>query len=163
MLLAAADSSDPDHTSCRELLETHSGPLGDDQTREQTIRNHGYTMAGQAAPAHAPVGAPLITLITPNREIEWRGTAGAANYSVEESTSGASGPWTAICNLCATDTRPARPGNGRIRFPSKEQRSGIASRQPTSMVSRGRGPLLMSWLRADTNNPPGCQLIMAPQ
>jgi hypothetical protein len=23
VLLAAADSSDPDHTSCRELLETH--------------------------------------------------------------------------------------------------------------------------------------------
>jgi uncharacterized protein len=27
VLLAAADRSDPDHTSCRELLETHPGPL----------------------------------------------------------------------------------------------------------------------------------------
>ena len=27
MLLAAADRSDPDHVACRELLETHSGPL----------------------------------------------------------------------------------------------------------------------------------------
>lgn len=27
MLLAGADRSDPDHAACRELLETHSGPL----------------------------------------------------------------------------------------------------------------------------------------
>jgi hypothetical protein len=82
----------------------YPGQGADDMAREQTIRSHAYAMAGKAVPAHAPVGTPLVTLVTPNREIAWRGTAGAANYSVEESTSSASGPWTMICNLCATDT-----------------------------------------------------------
>ena len=36
--------------------------------------------------------------------LEWRGTAVAASYTIERSTAGANGPWTVICNQCATDT-----------------------------------------------------------
>ena len=47
MLLAAADRSDPDHTRCRELLETHPGPL---VTTELVIAETGWLLARQLGP-----------------------------------------------------------------------------------------------------------------
>ena len=48
MLLAAADSSDPDHTSCRELLETHSGPL---VTTALVVAESGWLIDRQLGPS----------------------------------------------------------------------------------------------------------------
>jgi mannan endo-1,4-beta-mannosidase len=89
-------------SGCWQL--NYPGQGADDMAREQTLRSHAYAMAGEAVPAHAPVTAPRITVVTPKREIAWRGTAGPTNYSVQYSTSTADGPWTTICALCATDT-----------------------------------------------------------
>ncbi|MDQ2896957.1 MAG: PIN domain-containing protein [Actinomycetota bacterium] len=48
MLLAAADRSDPDHTACRELLETHSGPL---VTTALVIAESGWLIDRQLGPS----------------------------------------------------------------------------------------------------------------
>jgi hypothetical protein len=79
------------------------GDTADMQARAQELRAHAYAMSGLEVPPHQPVGAPTITLVTPHRQIGWHGVAGGDDYSVEESTISANGPWTTICSLCATD------------------------------------------------------------
>lgn len=80
----------------------YPGDTTDMRTRVQLLVAHAYRMRGIApVPLPAPI-APLITSISGNR-IAWRGAALAVAYSVERSTSGASGPWIVICNKCATD------------------------------------------------------------
>jgi hypothetical protein len=81
----------------------YPGQTADMATRAQELRTHAYSMSGLAVPAHTAVGTPVITDVTPTRQIEWRGVAGGDDYSVEESTQSSTGPWTVICNLCATD------------------------------------------------------------
>lgn len=66
------------------------------------LRAHAYRMEARALPKDSVPGVPLITSIKGNA-IAWRGTAVAAAYSVERSTAGPAGPWTIICNRCATD------------------------------------------------------------
>jgi uncharacterized protein len=48
VLLAAADRSDPKHTSCRELLETHPGPL---VTTTLVMAESGWLIDRQLGPA----------------------------------------------------------------------------------------------------------------
>jgi uncharacterized protein len=48
VLLAAADRSDPDHVACRELLETHPGPL---VTTELVIAETGWLIDRQLGAA----------------------------------------------------------------------------------------------------------------
>jgi predicted nucleic acid-binding protein len=48
VLLAAADRSDPDHTSSRELLETHPGPL---VTTTLVMAESGWLIDRQLGPA----------------------------------------------------------------------------------------------------------------
>jgi len=67
----------------------------------QMIRNHAYKMRGITVPEHMLPPAPLITRLSAG-SIAWRGAAGSANYTVE-SAPNSSGPWTVICNKCATD------------------------------------------------------------
>src|SRR5258708_12999646 len=59
-----------------------------------------------ALPTCNAPGVPFIDVVIRNAASDvlvWRGTALAASYSIERSTSGASGPWTVICDRCATD------------------------------------------------------------
>ena len=72
----------------------------------QLLRSHAYRMRQLSVPAESIPGVPLIVLAlrnTPYNVLEWRGTAMAASYTIERSTSGANGPWTVICDKCATD------------------------------------------------------------
>jgi hypothetical protein len=92
-----------DQCECNYYTLDYPGESASTATKEQQLRTHAYTMSGVAVPMHAAVGASVVTLVTPSRQIEWRGVAGASNYSVQESTTGANGPWTTICDLCATD------------------------------------------------------------
>ena len=50
MLLAAADRSDPAHVSCRDLLESHPGPL---ITTELVVAETGWLLDRQLGPAAA--------------------------------------------------------------------------------------------------------------
>ncbi|HYU72354.1 MAG TPA: cellulase family glycosylhydrolase [Ktedonobacteraceae bacterium] len=70
------------------------------------LRIHAYTMRGEPAPADSPPGVPQIGVVIrggPHDVIIWRGAALATNYTIERSTSSASGPWAVICDKCATD------------------------------------------------------------
>ena len=76
------------------------------RTSTQQLRTHAYYMQGLSMPAHSIPGSPLIDTVIrkgQNNVLVWRGTAIAASYSIERSTVSANGPWTIICNQCATD------------------------------------------------------------
>ena len=78
---------------------------GDDpemRSKVQALRKHTYKMRGKTIPSDGVPDAPLITNVS-GKQIAWRGSADADTYSIERSTSGNSGPWTVICNHCATD------------------------------------------------------------
>jgi hypothetical protein len=105
---------------------------GDDASMRRAVallRAHAYQMEQRAPPADSVPGAPLVTSIAGDA-IAWRGTAVAAAYSVERSTAGPDGPWTVICDRCATDldapwrdrTQPAGPSWYRVRA---YNRSGV--------------------------------------
>lgn len=71
------------------------------------LRQHAYTMRGLPVPSSWPLpAAPLITSAKAQSNggvvLAWRGAAPAINYTVARSTS-ANGPWTVICQQCATD------------------------------------------------------------
>jgi hypothetical protein len=62
-------------------------------------------MRGVKLPRHAVPPAPTITSTAAGPagiRVYWRGSAGAARYSVQMSES-AQGPWTTPCRRCATD------------------------------------------------------------
>ncbi|WNR45628.1 golvesin C-terminal-like domain-containing protein [Paenibacillus roseipurpureus] len=84
----------------------YPGETTDLRTRSQQLRNHSYFMKVVSTPAAGTTGAALLTSITKDASgvsLQWRGTAGADNYSVERATAGATGPWTVVCNQCVTD------------------------------------------------------------
>jgi mannan endo-1,4-beta-mannosidase len=69
--------------------------------RAEAIRRHDYAMAGLPLPPHALPPAPAITSVAGGR-LYWRGSAGAAAYSIERAPL-ARGPWTTVCSRCVTD------------------------------------------------------------
>lgn len=79
----------------------YPGDTDDMRQRTEELRLHAYTMRGLAVPAYAMPGVPLIT--STSAGLEWRGVAGAYKYTVQRSTGGSSGPWTTVCDQCATD------------------------------------------------------------
>jgi hypothetical protein len=81
----------------------YPGGNSDTRIRAQLLRTHAYHMAGQSnPPAHMLPGAPLITSVN-GQQIYWRGTAATDTYSIERATAGSNGPWSVVCNQCATD------------------------------------------------------------
>jgi len=77
---------------------------GDTQTMRQQVqqlRSHAYKMQGKTVPTSSLPPAPLITTLRAG-SIAWRGSVGAANYTVEISAS-TTGPWTVLCNQCVSD------------------------------------------------------------
>ena len=81
------------------------------------LRAHAYTMRGMAVPPlPPPTSAPLITsAISPL--LAWRGVAMAASYTVQRAVARA-GPWTTICDACATDMdTPWRGYHPTNRYP----------------------------------------------
>lgn len=80
----------------------YPGDTPDMRWRVSLLRTHGYTMRGSPLATATIPGEPIITAIN-GHSIEWQGAFGAATYSIERSTQGANGPWTIICDHCATD------------------------------------------------------------
>ena len=73
----------------------------------QQLRTHAYKMRHLSVPADSTPGIPLINEVIrdgQNDVLMWRGTTVAASYTIERSTTSADGPWTIICDKCATDT-----------------------------------------------------------
>lgn len=93
---------------------------GDSEEMEdgiRAIRAFGYRMRGQLPPGPrswpAVTEAPLITQLNESG-LAWRGSTLAWNYTVQRSSGGAAGPWTTVCDQCATDNDdpiPLPPGS----------------------------------------------------
>ena len=96
-------------------LATLVNSAADMAARAQIIRRHDYAMRGLRVPRHALPPAPTITSATGGR-IYWRGSAGAARYSIERARA-ARGPWTTPCRRCVTDLADGwqAPGPGWYR------------------------------------------------
>jgi hypothetical protein len=80
----------------------YPGNTPDMQERVNILRTHAYTMSGLPVPTNDVPGTPLITSIQHNK-IFWRGADDAYTYTIERSTISSNGPWTILCNRCATD------------------------------------------------------------
>lgn len=80
-----------------------TGLGGDLPARIARLREHAYRMRGEATPPSAVPTAPVIERA--GREIVFRGTVGAAAYTLEKSTAGADGPWEVVF-----DRRPSAYG-----------------------------------------------------
>ncbi len=80
----------------------YPGDTADMRIRVTMLRQHAFVMQNVAAHRANNLGSPVITFVYEN-QIAWRGVAGAIDYTVERSTTRANGPWTVICNQCATD------------------------------------------------------------
>ena len=75
--------------------------------RAQIIRSHNYAMDGLRRPRHAISPAPNVTSAAYSADaggvrVYWQGSAGAPDYTVQRAPA-AGGPWTTVCNRCATD------------------------------------------------------------
>mgnify|MGYP001075693267 CR=1 FL=1 len=69
------------------------------------LRTHAYVMSTNTAPpppAAAITAPPLVTFANAT-VLAWRGTAGAATYSINASTVGPAGPFAPLCTACYTD------------------------------------------------------------
>jgi hypothetical protein len=80
----------------------YPGDTADMRQRVSLLTTHAYAMRGLQVPTTLLPGTPSIISVNGNA-IVWRGAFGADTYTAERSTQGASGPWTVICNRCATD------------------------------------------------------------
>ncbi len=116
----------------------------------QQLRVHAYRMRHVPTPADSTPGVPSINVVIrgdPNDVLVWRGTALAASYTIERSTSGASGPWTVICDKCATDmstpwTDTATPAGALWYRVIAYNVAGVAGR-PSSPYQAGSGGIII--------------------
>ncbi|HST24580.1 MAG TPA: hypothetical protein VLJ76_01170 [Gaiellaceae bacterium] len=68
--------------------------------RAQIIRANNYALDGVKLPKHALPPAPVASIS--GGRLYWRGSAGAAAYSIQRAPARA-GPWTTVCRRCVTD------------------------------------------------------------
>jgi predicted nucleic acid-binding protein len=97
VLLAAADRNDPNHTTCRELLETHPGPL---VTTELVIAETGWLIDRQLgakaeAALYESVAAGEIRL-EPLTAADWARIAALTNQYADQHLGGVDGSLVAI-------------------------------------------------------------------
>lgn len=82
-------------------IPTLSHTASDMRTRGQLLRTHAYGMRGARVPSHMIPPAPTNPQVR-NGRIYWQGSAGAADYSIQRSTTGIWN-WTTVCDRCVTD------------------------------------------------------------
>ena len=80
----------------------YPGNTPDIQARVSMLRDHAYVMRGLPVPTEDIPDRPIITSIQQNK-IFWRGVDGAYTYTIERSRRSRNGPWTILCDRCATD------------------------------------------------------------
>jgi hypothetical protein len=81
----------------------YPGKDAEQRTRAQLLRSHLYRMSYRGVAAHGLPAAPKIIQADTSGIITWEGSPFADKYSVERSTTSASGPWTVICDRCVDD------------------------------------------------------------
>ncbi len=84
----------------------YPGDTSSMQSHVDLLRTYAFEVAHVSQPAESVVGSPLLSTVIrtdSQNTLLWRGVVGAASYSVERSTDGPNGPWTTICDKCATD------------------------------------------------------------
>ena len=126
---------------------TYPGSTPARQRLFRTLRAHAYAMRGLVTPADSVPGVAPITAIIGAR-IAWRGTAVAANYSVERSTTGPAAGYVVLCDRCATDAGPpwidaSQPGGTSWYRVRGYNLSGVAG--PYSPVYRAVVDPLNDW------------------
>ncbi len=112
----------------------YPGDTPDMLMRVSLLCAHAYEMQGLLPPTKDVPGTPLITSVEQNK-IAWRGAVDALTYTIERSEDGAHGPWTIICNQCATDNNTpwydaTQPGGSlwyRVKGVSSHGASGAYS------------------------------------
>ncbi|MGN7453955.1 glycoside hydrolase 5 family protein [Paenibacillus pasadenensis] len=77
-----------------------TGVSGDYERRCLELRSHAFRMSGREVSSCLVPDAPTVSSAA--ERVVFRGVVGAARYTVEKSTRGAAGPWTAVF-----DARPA--------------------------------------------------------
>ena len=91
----------------------HSSPPRPTCRACQAIRRHNYAMRGIAAPRHAIPPAPHITSVQ-QRRLYWRGSAGAASYSIQRAVR-RERPVGHVCTaLRHRRSTASRPRRGRL-------------------------------------------------
>lgn len=84
----------------------YPGDTPDMRRRVCLLRAHAFAMQGQPLPSIQTPAIPLLETVIRNgttNALVWQGTASAASYTIERSSSSPNGPWSIICNQCATD------------------------------------------------------------
>jgi Cellulase (glycosyl hydrolase family 5) len=92
--------------SDKEFTLHYPGDTSSMRSSVQQLRMHAYKMSGLPVPPDSIPGTPVIGVVIrggSNDVLVWRGTALAASYTIERSTIDVKGPWTVICDKCATD------------------------------------------------------------
>jgi hypothetical protein len=85
-------------------LDTMVHSAADMRDRARMLRDHAFAMRRLPVPPHALPPAPEITSIHAGT-LTWRGSAGAADYSIERSEAGGTGK--VVCAHCVTDNMPS--------------------------------------------------------
>jgi mannan endo-1,4-beta-mannosidase len=87
-------------------IRTLVNSAADMRARAEIIRANNYALRGLRVPSHPRPRAPAVTSAelgsSGGIHVYWQGSAGAAVYTVQRAPS-ASGPWSTVCNRCATD------------------------------------------------------------
>jgi hypothetical protein len=77
------------------------------QSHVNLLRNYAFEAAHVVQPAESVIGSPVLSTVIrtdTQNTLLWHGVVGAASYSVERATASPNGPWTTICDKCATDS-----------------------------------------------------------
>ncbi len=114
------------------------------------LRTHAYQIRHAAVPADSTPKSPLVDAVVRDGQHDmllWRGATLAASYTVERSVSGSSGPWTVICDKCATDTSTpwsdTTPPEGALWYRVIAYNlSGVASNPSNSYQAGSSGTLV---------------------
>jgi len=118
---------------------------------DQQIRDFDDEMSGVSVPPLPAPGQPLITSIikqSGDNVLAWRGSTDASAYTVLRSQSGPDGPWTTICDRCATDNDTPRTDtstpSGTVWYQvvpfAPDGRQGLAS--PVTVAGSGSETLV---------------------
>ncbi len=117
----------------------------------QQLRKHAYNMRHTSVPPDSIPAAPVINVVirgSANDVLVWRGTAVAASYTIERSTSSANGPWTVICDKCATDmstpwSYPTTPAGALWYRVIPYNLSGVAGKPTSPYQVRSAGGIIV--------------------
>ena len=147
-----ADDSDPSTAATSEsgewwaLYYTGTTTLvtsaADMAARAQIVRRHDYARRGLALPAHAIPPPPVVTSVEQTADgvhVEWRGAAGAQDYSVERRAAGSTS-WIVLCRRCATDADDGYLDAGPVQGASYRVVPFNLDRKPGPASAAAPGP-----------------------